>query len=96
MGVGATLAPKGLGPETPTKKWAHWVDLISQPLSVFKIFEPEPPSPPPHPLSKFRDGQVEIPNNLNHALLPIIIGMVSRQILLSQIIGKFPSEPNAS
>ena len=46
MGVGATLAPKGLGPETPTKKWAHWVDLISQPLSVFKIFEPEPPPPP--------------------------------------------------
>ena len=36
----------GLGPQIPTKKWAHWVDLSSQALSrksVIKIFGPEPP-----------------------------------------------------
>lgn len=33
IGVAATLAPKGLGPQDPAKKWAHWVDLFGQPLS---------------------------------------------------------------
>ena len=46
MGVAATVAPRGLGPQDPTKKLAHWVDHLSQPLSqkhVFEIFGPEPP-----------------------------------------------------
>ena len=46
MGVGATVAPRGLGPRDPTKKLAQWVDLLGQPLSrkhVFEIFGPEPP-----------------------------------------------------
>ena len=25
MGLAATLAPKGLGPQSPTKKWARWL-----------------------------------------------------------------------
>ena len=33
MGVAATLAPKGLGHQNPTRKLAHWVDLIGQPIS---------------------------------------------------------------
>ena len=33
MGVAATLVPKGLGPQDPTKKLAHWVDLLGQPLT---------------------------------------------------------------
>ena len=33
MGVAATLAPKGLGSQNPTKKLAHWVELLGQPLS---------------------------------------------------------------
>ena len=46
MGVTATVAPKRLGPQDPTKKLAHWVNLLSQPLTrklVFKNFGPEPP-----------------------------------------------------
>ena len=30
MGVAATLVPKGLGPQVPTKKLAHWVKLFSK------------------------------------------------------------------
>ena len=40
MGVAVTPAPKDLGPQDPTKKLAHWVDLLGQPLSQkngFKI-----------------------------------------------------------
>ena len=33
MGVAATLAPKGLVPQDPTKKLAHQVELLGQPLS---------------------------------------------------------------
>ena len=33
MGVAATVAPKGFGPQDPTKKLASWVELLSQPLS---------------------------------------------------------------
>ena len=50
MGVAATVAPKGLGPQVPTKELADWVDLLGQPLSrklVFKNFGPEPPPPLP-------------------------------------------------
>ena len=46
MGVAATVAPKGLGPQDPTKKVAHWVDLLGQLLTlklVFQDFGPEPP-----------------------------------------------------
>ena len=35
MGVAATVAPKGLGPQDPTKKLAHWVEMIGQPLSGY-------------------------------------------------------------
>ena len=52
MGVAATVAPKGLGPQDPTKKLAHWVNLLGQPSTrklVFKNFGPEPP------LNKSRD-----------------------------------------
>ena len=46
MGVAATLAPKGLGPQDPTKKLGHQVNLLDQPLTrnlVFKNSGPEPP-----------------------------------------------------
>ena len=45
MGVAATVVPKGLGLQVPTKKLAHWVDLLGQPLSrklVFKKIRSEP------------------------------------------------------
>ena len=48
MGMAALVAPRGLGPLDSTKKLAHQVDLLGQPLSrknVFEIFGPEPPSP---------------------------------------------------
>ena len=48
MGVAATVAPNGLGPRASTKKLAHQVDLLSQPLSrklVLKKFGSEPPLP---------------------------------------------------
>ena len=35
MGVAATLAPKGLGPQDPTEKLAHPVELLGKPLSQF-------------------------------------------------------------
>ena len=38
MGVAATVAPKGLGPQDPTKKLAHWVELLGQPLSRKPVF----------------------------------------------------------
>ena len=47
MGVATTRDPHGLGPTNPTKKLAHRVDLLGQPLSrnhVFEIFRGEPPS----------------------------------------------------
>ena len=40
-------APSGLGPQSPTKELAHWVELFGLPLSrnhVFEIFSGEPPS----------------------------------------------------
>ena len=48
MGVATTVAPKGLGPEDPTKNLAQWVDFLGPLLSrkrVFKIFGPETPPP---------------------------------------------------
>ena len=39
------VAPRGLGPQDPTKKLAQWIDLFGQPLSrkyVEEIFGPEP------------------------------------------------------
>ena len=45
MGVATTLAPKGLGPQNPTKNLAHWVDLMGRPISrksVVRIFVPNP------------------------------------------------------
>ena len=47
--MAATVAPRGLGPQDPTKNLAHWVDLLGQLLSrknVFEIFGSEPPLPP--------------------------------------------------
>ena len=44
----ATLAPKDLGPQNSTKKLAHRVELLGQPLSQKNVLEnvgPEPPSP---------------------------------------------------
>ena len=49
MDVAATLAPKGPGPQEPTKKLAHRVELLGLPLSQKKVFEnlgPEPGTPP--------------------------------------------------
>ena len=37
MGVAASLAPKGLGPQDPTKKLARWVDLLGHQLSQKKL-----------------------------------------------------------
>ena len=52
--MATTHAPNNcLGPPNPTKKLAHWVDLLGQPLTrnhVFEIFRPEPPTPPSTPL----------------------------------------------
>ena len=47
MGVAATLAPKGLGPQDATKKLAYRVELLGQPLSQKKVFENLGPEPPP-------------------------------------------------
>ena len=38
-GVAATLAPKGLGPQDPTKKLAHRVEILGQPSSQKNVFE---------------------------------------------------------
>ena len=46
MGVVATVAPRGLGPQDPAKKLEQWLKLLGQPLSrkhVIEIFGPEPP-----------------------------------------------------
>ena len=46
MGVATTRPPNGLGPPNPTKKLAHWMELLGQLLSrnpVFEIFRGEPP-----------------------------------------------------
>ena len=46
MGVAAGVAPKGLGPQDPTKKLAYWVNLLGQQLTrklIFQNFGPEPP-----------------------------------------------------
>ena len=37
--VVATRAPKGMGPQNPTKKLAQLVDLLSQLLSRYNFFE---------------------------------------------------------
>ena len=45
MGVAATVAPMGVGPQDSTKKLAQQVPLLGQWLSrkhVFKIFGPDP------------------------------------------------------
>ena len=49
MGVATTAAPYGFWATNPTKKLAHWVYLLGQPLSrnrVFQNFSGEPPPPP--------------------------------------------------
>ena len=48
MGVAASPAPKGLGPQNPTKKLAHVGVLLGHLLShnrVPKVSDPGPPSP---------------------------------------------------
>ena len=48
MGVATTAAPYGFWATNPTKKLAHWVYLLGQPLSrnrVFQNFSGEPPPP---------------------------------------------------
>ena len=47
MGVATTLTPKGLEPQDPTKKLAHWLELLGQPLSQKKVFENLSLNPPP-------------------------------------------------
>ena len=50
MGVATTAAPYGFWATNSTKKLAHWVYLLGQPLSrnrVLKNFSGEPPPPPP-------------------------------------------------
>ena len=50
MGAATTAAPYGFWATNPTKKLAHWVYLLGQPLSrnrVFQNFSGEPPPPPP-------------------------------------------------
>ena len=50
MGAATTPAPYGFWATNPTKKLAHWVYLLGQPLSrnrVFQNFSGEPPPPPP-------------------------------------------------
>ena len=47
MGAATTAAPYGFWATNPTKKLAHWVYLLGQPLSrnrVFQNFSGEPPS----------------------------------------------------
>ena len=59
MGVATTRAPNGLGPPNPTKKLAHWMDLLGQQLSrnrVFEIYRGEPPFELPHLWPKNSDG----------------------------------------
>ena len=46
MGVAVTLAPKSLRPQDPTKKLAHLVELLGQPLYQKKVFENLGPEPP--------------------------------------------------
>ena len=46
MGAATTAAPYGFWATNPTKKLAHWVYLLGQPLSrnrVFQNFSGEPP-----------------------------------------------------
>ena len=46
MRVATMRAPNGLAPPDPTKKLAHWMELLGQSLSrnrVFEIFWGEPP-----------------------------------------------------
>ena len=50
MDVAATLAPKDLGAQDPTKKLAHRFKLLGQPLyqkNVLVNLGPEPPLPAP-------------------------------------------------
>ena len=50
MGAATTAAPYGFWATNPTKKLAHWVYFLGQPLSrnrVFQNFSGEPPPPPP-------------------------------------------------
>ena len=49
MGEAATLAPKGLWSQDPTKKLAHRMDLLGQPLrwSQKNVLENLGPDPPP-------------------------------------------------
>ena len=53
MGVAATLAPKGLRPQDPTKKLAHWVELLGQPLSQKKFSKVFGLNPLPLKFNKF-------------------------------------------
>ena len=46
MGLAATLVPKGLVPQDPTKKLAFRVELLGQPLSHKNVFENLGPEPP--------------------------------------------------
>ena len=50
MGVDATLAPKALGPQDPTKKWAHWVDLLGRSTVISKtcFYNFRARTPPPY------------------------------------------------
>ena len=56
MGVATTLTPKGLEPQDPTKKLAHWLELLGQPLSQKKVFENLSLNPP-HPLTGLSSDQ---------------------------------------
>ena len=46
MGVAATLAPKGMGPQDPTKKLAHVGVLLGHLLSQNRVSELSDPGPP--------------------------------------------------
>ena len=37
--MAATMVPKGIGFQNPTKKLAHWVELMGQQLSQKNVFE---------------------------------------------------------
>ena len=75
MGVATTAAPYGFWATNPTKKLAHWVYLLGQPLSrnrVFQNFSGEPPPPPLRFLAELRkqnknelfQANVRVSNNI--------------------------------
>ena len=98
MGVATTAAPYGFWANNPTKKLAHWVYLLGQPLSRNRVFQNFSGEPPPPPLKDINPSQTADPDGIHGMVLKNGASTLAKPLTLmfniSFVTGSIPNEWN--